>query len=67
MIRFLTGVVVAGLLAAPAWSSETVTYTYDAHGRLTQADTSGGPNDGVSVKHTYDAGHNRTKKEVTGA
>lgn len=54
-------------VAAPSWSVETATYTYDALGRLTQAAISGGPSAGVQRGYQYDRANNRTQVQVTGA
>jgi YD repeat-containing protein len=56
-------------LTAPALAhGETVTtYSYDALGRLVQADTTGTVNNGVQMKTDYDAADNRTSYKVTGA
>ena len=55
------------LLSAPAMANETITYTYDAQGRLVQVDHSGSVNDGVKTEYEYDAADNRTRKKKTGA
>ena len=52
-----TGLVVT---AAAAWASETVTYTYDARGRLVKVERSGTVNNNVSASYSYDKGDNRT-------
>lgn len=57
-----------GVLASgPAWSAETVTYTYDALGRLTQSAHSGSVNNGVQQSYTNDAADNRANVTVTGS
>jgi uncharacterized protein involved in exopolysaccharide biosynthesis len=55
---------VAGLGAAAAWASETVTYTYDARGRLVKVERSGSVNNNVSAEYKYDKGDNRTNVNV---
>ena len=62
-------VVALGLvgLAGVTHAAETVTYTYDARGRLVQAVRSGGPSSGTQVNYTHDAAGNRTRVQVTGA
>jgi hypothetical protein len=47
-------------------AAETVTYSYDAHGRLTQLQTSGGPANGSTRTYQYDAANNRTSFQVSG-
>jgi YD repeat-containing protein len=46
--------------AAAAWASETITYTYDARGRLVKVVRSGSVNNNVSAEYKYDKGDNRT-------
>ncbi len=53
--------------AAPAATAETVTFSYDALGRLIANTTSGGVNAGLSQTYTVDAADNRTAKAVTNA
>ena len=65
-----TGAVIAiaaltGLAIAAA--SETVTYSYDARGRLVGVKHSGTENNNVQSNYTYDKADNRTNKTVTGA
>ena len=58
----------AGLaLAAPAFAAETITYTYDAKGRLTKVVKSGTVNNGVTVDIKHDKADNRTQHKTTGA
>lgn len=54
-------------LAAVALASETVTYSYDARGRLVAAKHSGTVNNNVQANYSYDKADNRTNKTVTGA
>lgn len=60
-------VALAALVSSVCWGplaalAETVTYTYDARGRLTTATTSGG----ATTTYTYDAAGNRTQLVITG-
>jgi YD repeat-containing protein len=48
------------VVAAAAVANETVTYTYDARGRLVKVERSGTVNEGVKAEYTYDKGDNRT-------
>ena len=48
-------------------SAETVTYTYDALGRLVTSSVSSGPSNGVQTSIQYDAAGNRTNYQVQGA
>ncbi|APR54912.1 hypothetical protein BRX40_08880 [Sphingomonas koreensis] len=54
-------------MAAAALASETVTYSYDARGRLVAVKHSGTANNNVQVNYAYDKADNRTNKTVTGA
>jgi hypothetical protein len=59
----------AFVVAVPALAlaSETVTYTYDAKGRLVKVEHKGDINDGVKVEYKHDKADNRTKVKVTGS
>ena len=54
-------------IAAAAMAAETITYTYDARGRLIRVQHSGTVNNGVSTNYVYDKADNRTTKTTTGA
>ena len=54
-------------LATSAPASETVTYSYDALGRLVQASHTGTINSGLTQTYTHDAADNRTNVTVTGS
>ncbi|GAO40617.1 hypothetical protein SCH01S_49_00310 [Sphingomonas changbaiensis NBRC 104936] len=63
------------MLAGPsaiAWASaaagaETVTYSYDAQGRLVTAVHSGTVNNNVQATYSFDAADNRTNLTITNA
>jgi len=61
-------VLLLGLLgatgAAVAFASETVTYKYDARGRLIRVERSGTVNNNVSANYSYDKADNRTNVNV---
>jgi YD repeat-containing protein len=57
----------AGVLTSPALAASTTTYSYDALGRLTKAETSGTVNNGATVTISYDAADNRVTYQVVGA
>jgi uncharacterized protein involved in exopolysaccharide biosynthesis len=59
-------VLAAAALAAgaAALASETITYTYDARGRLVKVERSGSVNNGVKAEYVYDKGDNRTNVNV---
>ena len=47
--------------------NETITYTYDARGRLTNVTHAGSVNNNVATNYTYDKAENRLTVNVTGA
>ena len=59
------GVVLAAAL--PAHATETITYTYDARGRLIKVVHSGNVNNGVQTEYSQDKADNRTNVKTTGA
>jgi len=56
--------ILGGLLAVAAWASETITYSYDARGRLVKVVRSGTVNNNVSANYSYDKADNRTNVNV---
>ena len=50
--------------AAIAYASETITYKYDARGRLVRVERSGSVNYNVSANYSYDKADNRTNVNV---
>ena len=61
--------VVALIAATTAHATETITYTYDAKGRLVKVVHSStvSNNNGVTVDYTHDKADNRTNVKTTGA
>ncbi|MGJ3232384.1 MAG: RHS repeat domain-containing protein [Oceanicaulis sp.] len=57
----------SGLSIASAAASETVTYTYDARGRLVEVEHTGGPAAGTKTTYEYDDADNIKRKKTTGA
>jgi uncharacterized protein RhaS with RHS repeats len=57
------------IAAAPALAiaAETITYTYDAKGRLVKVARTGTVNNGVNTSYSYDKADNRTNKSTTGS
>ena len=53
--------------SAPAFAAETITYTYDARGRLVKVERTGTANNGVTTNYTIDKADNRTNKTTTGS
>jgi len=64
--KALLAVAAAGCAAA-AVGSETITYTYDARGRLVKVEHTGNVNNGIQTTYIYDKANNRTNKTTTGA
>lgn len=50
-----------------AMAAETITYVYDARGRLVQVVRSGTVNNGVTSTYSHDKADNRTNKTTTGS
>jgi len=48
-----------------AHASETITYTYDARGRLVKVERTGTVNNNVKSEYEYDKANNRTSVKVT--
>ena len=59
--------VLALLLATAADAPETITYTYDARGRLVKVQRTGTVNNGVTTDYVIDKADNRTNKTTTGS
>ena len=54
-------------LTSHASAAETISYVYDAQGRLVQVSHTGTVNDGVNRTYSYDNADNRTNVTTTGA
>ena len=63
----LTATAAVASSAMVARASETISYSYDARGRLKQVAHSGTVNNGVTTTYSYDKANNRTNKTTTGA
>lgn len=61
------GVCVIAIAPTAAFAAETITYTYDARGRLVQVARTGTVNNGVTTTYTQDKADNRTNKTTTGS
>ena len=67
-LRNLCLVVIGAALAAPpVMATETVSYTYDARGRLTRVVHTGTVNNGVTVAYEHDKANNRKSVTTTGS
>ncbi len=70
MIRTKAALLIVGTVltaAGIASASETITYTYDAKGRLILVQHAGTVNNNVVANYTYDTADNRKNLTVTGA
>jgi hypothetical protein len=63
----IIGLAATATVVSAAWASETITYNYDARGRVVNVSHSGTVNANVSGNYSYDRADNRTNKNVTGA
>ena len=54
-------------LSSAAQAAETITYRYDARGRLIKVERSGSVNNGVVTTYQHDKANNRTAKSTTGS
>lgn len=52
-------------LAISAGAAETITYTYDAKGRLVKVVRTGSVNNNVTVDYEHDKADNRTRLKTT--
>lgn len=57
----------AAAIPALALAAETITYTYDARGRLVKVERTGTVNNGVKTEYKHDKADNRTNVTVTGS
>lgn len=55
------------LVGAAAYAAETITYTYDARGRLVKVSHAGTVNNNVVTNYTLDKADNRNTKTTTGS
>lgn len=67
MRRAIICFVAMSAISAPAFATETITYSYDALGRLVKVLHSGTVNNGQQSTYTHDPADNRTNVTVTSA
>lgn len=66
MRTVFAGLFLATAVSSPAFAAETITYTYDAFGRVVAVVHSGTVNNTVTTTYTNDNADNRTKVKTTG-
>lgn len=66
-LLLLAGCVMAGIVGVAPGDAETITYSYDALGRLRASSVSGGPDSGNNTAICYDAASNRERYVTTKA
>ncbi len=66
-MRILPLVLIAAAWAAPALASETITYTYDTHGRVVMVKHTGTVNNNLQTQYTHDQADNRSHVTTTNA
>jgi hypothetical protein len=64
VVLVATGVM---LLPTVAMAAETITYSYDAKGRLVKVERTGTVNNNVKAEYAHDKADNRTNVTVTGS
>lgn len=65
VLRSGAALICVAAMAVAAWAAETITYTYDARGRLVKVERAGSVNNGVKAEYAYDKAENRTNVKVT--
>ena len=63
--RFLAMAALSLATATAATAAETITYSYDAKGRLVKVVRTGTVNNNVTVEYTHDKADNRTRLKTT--
>jgi len=67
MGRMTFVLIATALLPSAALASETITYTYDANGRVIQITRTGTVNNNVQIAYQHDDADNRTRATTTGS
>jgi len=67
MRRVVPGLALILLPLSAVQATETITYTYDARGRLIKVVHTGTVNNNVQTTYSHDAADNRTNVKTTGA
>lgn len=70
-LALASAIILASLLAAAnaatTLGNETINYTYDARGRLTNVTHAGSVNNNLQANYTYDKADSRATVNVTGS
>jgi hypothetical protein len=66
-MRALIAFLILIILGVAAYASETITYTYDARGRLVSVNHVGTVNNNIVSNYVYDKADNRQSKTTTGS
>lgn len=68
ILKAMSVVIGGGLLITPPLNAaETITYTYDARGRLVKVERTGTVNNGEKTEYEHDKANNRKRVKTTGA
>jgi YD repeat-containing protein len=65
ILRLIAPLAVVVCASKIAGAAQTVTYAYDALGRLTDVQILAGPGNGVTQNYVYDAAGNRTQQTIS--
>lgn len=61
------GSILATCAPQAAHAAETLTFSYDAKGRVTKVERAGSVNNGVKTEYTHDKANNRKTVKTTGS
>lgn len=67
LVKLFVSGVASVAMTAPISAAETITYTYDARGRLVKVERAGSVNNNVKTEYERDKANNRKKVKTTGA
>lgn len=67
LVRRAVMFLVGASVGAAAGAAETITYTFDARGRVIRVVKTGSVNNGITDEYTHDKSNNRVLVKVTGA
>lgn len=67
LFRIAIGAALVSASSGAARSAETITYSYDAKGRLVKTQRSGTVNNGVVTDYEHDKADNRRRVKTTGS